>query len=256
MPVSSRNIRYIAWAALLLAGCRLHKPVTAPDASPSGKAAYTSCYPMESITVSKCRWSISEGGRTHQLNGKIHIRPDSICYFLGTTAMGIEVFRGVVREDSFAMINRPERICYRGSNAYLSRMTGCPVNPRMLYLLFTADCCTQAYRAMGFSVTERDGRMVIYGKNANSLEFSVDTEHRTVESVSVQGQGSAPHGFGIAYRQYRSFPLFALPSVLDISARSNAGTIGVNAVLQEITFDSKQKVNFRIPEQYKTVWLK
>ncbi|MDR3094539.1 MAG: DUF4292 domain-containing protein [Bacteroidales bacterium] len=212
--------------------------------------AVTSCYSPSSIAVNKCKWNISQEGKSYQLNGNLYIRPDSICFFRGV--MLVEVFRGVVKRDSFAVISHLERVCYRGSNNYLSRMCGYPVNPQSLYLLFTANRCEQAYREMGFGVTASN-RKILLSNQPNSLELYLDENTQRIEKITVIGQAA---GSGISYRNYQQWSDWVLPSTIDISFRMKSSDFTISAVLQDFLFNTPHPVNFKIPTGYKTVTLR
>ena len=117
--------------------CRSNKRATAVD-SPE-KDIRDACYSIESFSVPAGRLEISFGGQSFSLNGSIYIRPDSIFYFRGRLL--IDVVRGAIYRDSFVVINYLERTCYRGKNDFLQNITGFPVNPESLMMLFTADQC-------------------------------------------------------------------------------------------------------------------
>jgi hypothetical protein len=238
-----------------LHACRSHKSV-AVDASRTEAAVYTSCYPIESITVAKCRLNITDGGKSYQLNGSIHIRPDSVCYFRGV--LMVEVFRGVVFRDSFAIINRLERICYKGHNDYLGRMAGYPVNPEVLFRLFTADRCEDMYREQfGFSIRSgNDHHTMIMQGERHSIEMNINPDNRTIESITAYDPLQKRAGFRIKYSQYQQYRQFLLPGAFDISATGGAASIGVNAVFQDMAFNQPQQVNFSIPRGYTVVELR
>jgi hypothetical protein len=251
MTVLFRKIGWPVCLAILLAACRSNRPAVT-DAVPVS-TWHASCYPVGSITVSKCKWVIVEGQKNYQLNGSIYIRPDSICYFRGT--MMVEIFRGVIDKDSFAVINRMDRICYKGSNRYLSRMVGYPVNPEMLYLLFTADRCEKIYNKLGFRLSKRNNKMMLHGKNANSIEIEMDADDKNIEGILVRGQTSASD-FKIAYHPYQTYPLFALPSGLDMAVHIGNTSLNINTDFQEIRLNQPQTIHFDIPHNYKIVLLK
>ncbi|MDR1672596.1 MAG: DUF4292 domain-containing protein [Bacteroidales bacterium] len=234
-------------ATVALHACRSRR--TAVQVSFSDTLS-NSCYSVGSITVSKCRWNVTEGGTTHRLRGSIYIRPDSICYFRGE--MTVEVFRGIVLKDSFAIINRMDRVCYKGSNDYLSRIAGYPVNPASLCLLFTADRCEQAYRLLGYRIIVDNSRIVMSGRNASVVEMNLDTEGQTVEDMTVRGRTS---GCKIAYGQYRAYPRFMLPTEVDIAIRGGTTSAGIHALFQDVRFDAPQTINFKIPDSYTIVRL-
>ena len=195
----------------LIAGmnaCRSHKKTTASDVdldlpSPSETAFYTSCYPIESLYVPSCKLEISTGGNSFSLNGSIYIRSDSVCYFRGRWML-IEAMRGAIYRDSFVVVSYLERKCYKGKNDYLQKITGYPVNPETMMLLFTADRCEEAYR------------------NINRQQQPL---------------------FSVAYSDYKPYPQFVLPTVFDISAHDGTNPIRIKANFQQILLNQPQVVN-------------
>jgi hypothetical protein len=246
--------RKILWVTVVfvtfvtLSGCRSGKNTVRTDDIVSENAV-GSCYSLSNVTVNKCKWNISHAGKSYQLNGSIYINPDSICYFRG--AMLIEVFRGVIERDSFAVLNRLERVCYKGSNSYLSRMCGYPVTPKSLCLLFTAERCEKAYREMGFGVTA-SSRKILLANHPNNLELYLDDNQR-IERIAVTGQAA---GSEISYRNYQQWSDLFLPSAMDISFRMKNNDIKINVVLQDFLLNTPQSVHFSIPSDYKIVHCK
>ncbi|GHT24996.1 hypothetical protein FACS189430_10930 [Bacteroidia bacterium] len=212
-----------------------------------GGYAAASCYSPGSIAVRKCKWNILHEGKSFQLDGSLYMRPDSIVFFRG--AKLVEVFRGVIKRDSFAVISPLERVCYKGSNDYLSRMCGYPVNPKSLYLLFTANRCEQAYRDMGFGVTAAN-RRILLSNHPNSLELYLDEHNRHIEKITVIG---AAAGSGVSYSDYRQWSDWLLPSAIDISFRMKNSDFKINAVMQDFQFNTPQSVNFKIPSGYSII---
>jgi hypothetical protein len=229
-----------------LASCRTGKTVATKE-SVHNKGFFASCYPIGSISIPKCRWDITDGDKSYRMSGSLYIRPDSICYFRGV--MLVEIFRGVIEKDSFIVLNRLERICYKGSNQYLSRMTGYPVNPMSLHLLFTADACEQTYRKLGFTAVTRPRALTLTGDNAR-VELRMD-ENRHIESVSAYPSAST-----VRYAGFRDFLQFSLPSSLHIVFSMNRRPIRITAEFQDFLFDRPQLVNMKIPSDYKVILLK
>ncbi len=249
MLLKPKNIFLLLCLSAGFIACRTHKPVTTETGM-----LYSSCYPIESITIPHCKLSIKDGNKSYQLNGSIYIRPDSVFYFRGTV-MGVEMVRGVIYHDSFAIINRWDRICFKGNNQYLSNLTGYPINPEILFLLFTADRCEEAYKEkLGFRVTSgQTSQVMVLGSNRSTLEMKFNPENSTTESITSYKQQT---GFKATYGQYQQFQQFLLPTVLDISASGGGSNIQINTTYQEILFDQPQSINFSIPSGYQIQELK
>ena len=149
---------------LVANACRSHKKAITVDSSEEIVSA-VSCYSIESFYVPTGRLEISTGSQSLSLNGSIYIRPDSIFYFRGR--MLIDVVRGAIYNDSFVVVSYLERICYMGKNDYLQRITGFPVNPESLLMLFTDDKCEK-------NIALRNNRQlfsVVYDNYAQHEQF-------------------------------------------------------------------------------------
>ncbi len=254
--LSSISIRIVPWLMLLvvvgLCACRTHKPVAVTETVPES-TFYTSCYPVESISIPKCKLNITEGSKSNQLSGSIYIHRDSVCYFRGVLL--VEVLRGVIYRDSFAVINRIDRICFKGKNDYLSKFAGYPVNPESLFMLFTADRCEAIYtEKLGFRITAENDRKIVMESNLNLLEMNISDNH-TMEHIALYGPGQKQAKFSTTYKQYNQCQQFMMPTVLDIFAHDGKNSIKINAGFQEVSFNQSQKINFSVPAGYKVVTL-
>ena len=238
-----------------MSACRSHKKATAVERDLE-TSFYTSCYPIESLYVPSCKLEISDGNQSFSLNGSIYIRADSICFFRGR--MIVEVVRGVIYRDSFVVVNYfPERVCYKGKNDYLQKITGYPVNPESLMMLFTADRCEEACRnKFNFTaVAGKTNQLLMQGENRNLLEMNVNANDRTIENIALYNSRQRQALFSAIYSGYEQYPQFALPTVIDISANDGRNNIRIKANFQQILFNQPQEVNLVTPSNYKTVIL-
>ncbi|MDR2037023.1 MAG: DUF4292 domain-containing protein [Bacteroidales bacterium] len=244
----------ILWVCLLVAvvsACRSKKPVISTGHE---EITGSSCYSMESITA-RCKWNITDGNKSYQVSGRIYILPDSVCYFRGEKL--VEIFRGVVYKDSFAVISILERTCYKGSNQYLSRMAGYPVTPEIIYMLFTGDRCEKMYENIGFKVTAgTNHKIVLRGQHNNHLEIKLNEDNHVVEQITTRNRSASSSGFTAKYSEYRTYDSFFLPSVLEISAPETQKPFKISSTFQSVLFDQPQLINFRIPNSYKVVLLR
>ena len=252
----SGNIFRITAILIVIVGvgsCRTRKPVVAGDKT----AVLSSCYDIAGITVPKCDLTIADGNKSYQLTGSIYIRPDSVCYFRGVYLNMVEVMRGVIYRDSFAVINRQERICFKGKNEYLSRFTGFPVTPETLLMLFTADRCEDIYKnKLGFRITETDNnKVVMQARNGNTLEMKIDDDNRTVQSIALHSRYRNQTVFGAEYGKYRQHGQLMLPKSFEITATDGKTPVKININFRQILFDQSQKINFSIPSGYKVIVL-
>jgi len=234
-----------------MSSCRSHKKIPAPVSVET--AFYTSCYPIKRLYVPSCKLEISDGGNSFSLNGSIYIHADSICYFRGRWLM-MEAMRGVVYRDSFVVVSYLERICYKGKNDYLQKITGYPVNPETLMMIFTADRCEEAYRnKFNFTaVTGKNNQLLMQGENRSLLEMSINNDDHTIENIALY---NSRQRFNAAYSGYEKYPQFVLPTIFDISANDGAKNIRIKANFQQILFNQPQEVNMRAPSGYQMVIL-
>jgi hypothetical protein len=239
--------------AIIMDSCRSHQKAAV---ALEGGSFYTSCYPIESISVPSCKMEISDGGQSFSLSGSIYIRPDSICYFRGGK-LGIELMRGVIYRDSFMVVNYQDRVCYRGKNEYLQKVAGYPVNPESLMMLFTADRCEDTYRDK-FNFIAAAGssdRIMMQGKNRSLLEININPSDHTVEGIALYNSRQRQALFSATYSGYNRHPQFALPTIFDISAHDGKNPIRIKADFRQILLNQPQQVNMSIPSRYKVVVL-
>ena len=232
--------------------CRSHKKTTL-SIPVDETAFYTSCYPIKSIYVPSCKLEISVGNKPYSLNGSVYIQQDSVCYFRGRWV--VEAVRGAIYHDSFIVVNYLERICYKGRNDYLQKITGYPVSPESLLMLFTADRCEDAYRnKFSFITTPADSkdRILMQGKDRSLLEMNLNADHR-VETISLYNSRQRQAVFSARYSDYHQYRQFTLPSGFDISAYDGNNPIHIKADFREIIFNQPQRVH--IPSRYEVVIL-
>ena len=247
-----------------MSACWSHKRTTKKEVTKverdshfrSETAFYTSCYPIESLYVPTCKLEISDGSNSFSLNGSVYIRADSICYFRGKWLM-MEAMRGAIYRDSFVVVSYLERICYKGKNDYLQKITGYPINPETMLLLFTADRCEEAYRnKFNFTATAgKNDQLMMQGENRSLLEMNINANDRTIENIALYNSRQRQPLFSAAYSGYEQYSQFVLPTIFDISANDGKKNIRIKAYFQQILFHQSQEVNLRVPSGYQMVLL-
>ena len=236
--------------------CRSHKKATVPFHSTIEDGVfYTSCYPIESLYVPSCKLEISYGNQSYSLNGNIYIRPDSICYFSGRWLL-FEI-RGVIYRDSFLIVDYFNRICFKGKNDYLQKITGYPVNPESLMMLFTADRCEEIYRnKLNFITAARSNEQILMqGNNHSLLEMNMNANDHTIKNISLYNSGQQQALFSAAYSGYHQYQHYALPTIFDIAAHDDKTPIRIKANFQQVLFNQPQQVNIVVSSKYKVVVL-
>jgi len=236
--------------------CRSHKKAPASASFETEEAIfYSTCYPIESLWAPSCKLEISVGKQSLSLNGSIYIQSDSICYFSGKWLL-FEI-RGAIYRDSFIVVNYLERVCYKGKNDYLQRMTSYPVNPESLMMLFTADRCEDVWRnKFNFNITAgSNNRIMMQGENRSLLEMNLNTKNRMVQEMVMYNNQQRQPTFSVVYSGYDPFPQFVLPSVFDISAHLEENPIRIKASFREILFNQPQQVFISVPSKYEVLTL-
>jgi len=231
--------------------CRSHKKTqTSARVETGGAAFHTSCYPIESLWAPSCKLEITSGDQHFSLNGSIYIQPDSVCYFRGRMVM--DVIRGAIYQDKFIVVNYLERVCYQGENEYLHSVSGYPVSPESLMMLFTADRCEDAWcNKFNFSIaTVSNDRILMQGENRSLLEMSLNAKNRTVKEIALYNNQQRQPVFSAAYNGYDSYTQFVLPTSFDFSAHGFESPIRIKVGFREILFNQPQQVNISIPSKY------
>lgn len=250
-----KTLVVLFFAVVGLSACRSHGKTVVSSSIPAEEAVfYTSCYPIESIFVPSCKLEISDGNKSYSLNGSIYIRQDSICYFRGKWLL-VEI-RGAIYRDSFVVVNYWERICYKGKNDYLQKMTGYPVNPQSLLMLFTADRCEETYRdKFGFAIAAgSNDRILMQGKNRNRLEMTLNSDNR-VENIALYHTRQRQAIFNAAYSDYRQYRPYSLPAGFNISANDGENTVRIKTHFQQILLNQPSQINFSVPTKYELIVL-
>jgi hypothetical protein len=220
------------------------------------KPDYMSCYSFETFSAPSCRFEISGGGQSLSLNGSIYVKDDSIVFFRGR--MLVELLRGAIYRDSFVVVNYLERVCYTGSNDYLRKQTGFPVNPATIMSLLTADRCEDTYRTVfNFAITpESASRILMHDVNRNFLEMQINTDNNTIKNVAMYSVRQQQPVFSAAYGDYQYFEHFNLPTVFDISTYFESAKVGIKVNLQQVILNQPQQTSIAIPANYKKIVLK
>ena len=257
MPKSCKlSIVLLLLAIAGITACRSHRKITVPEPETTeGIVFYTSCYPIESLYVPSCKLEVSFGNDSYSLNGSIYIRPDSVCFFRGRWLL-FEI-RGVIYRETFLVVNYVERICYKGKNEYLQKITGYPVNPESLMMLFTADRCEEVWRNRFNFVPANTGseKMLMQGKNRSLIEMNFNSQSRTVENIALYNNSQPQPIFSADYSNYEHYPQFTLPTMINISTHDGQTPVRIKANIQQILFNQPQRVNISVSSGFKVVVL-
>ena len=237
-----------------MSACRSNKKATGVERDLEA-VFYTSCYPIETLYVPSCKLEITFGNQSFSPNSSIYIRPDSIYYFSGRWLL-FEI-RGAIYRDTFVVVSYFDRVCYKGNNDYLQKVTGFPVNPESLLMLFTADRCEETYRNKFNFITAAGSanKITMQGSNRSLLEMNINANDHTLENIALYNSGQRQASFSAAYSRYTQYPQFVMPTVFDFAAHNDNIPARIKATFQQILFNQPQKVGISVPSGYRVVVL-
>ena len=248
------NFRFIISLVFILgvSACRSHK--TTISTIPIKGFIYSSCYPIENLYAPSSKIEIYDGAQSLSINGSIYIQSDSVVYFSGTWLL-FQV-RGIIYRDSFVVVDYWNRVCYTGKNNYLRKITGFPINPETLMILFTADRCEESYRnKFNFNaIAGGSDKMVIQSENRSLLEMNYN-DNEYIENIILYNSQSQQVLFSMIYDGYNQHGQFVLPTVFDISAHNGNNPIRIKANFKNVLLNQPQRINMIVPATYKLIIL-
>jgi len=81
--------------------------------------------------------------------------------------------------------------------------------------------------------------------------MNINTDNNTVEALTIYNNRQRQPVFKAIYGDYKQFPLFALPTVFDISASDGKNNLRIKANFQEIILNEDALLNLNQPSNYK-----
>jgi hypothetical protein len=206
-------------------------------------------------------------GKSNSFNGQIRIRKDSVIWLSFTPALGIEVFRIMLTQDSVKFINRMNSTFFAGDYNYVNQYLNTNIDFDILQSFLTGNDLS-FYEDGTFRAGIDNGIYKLMTADRMKLKKFVKNRQENLR-VLIQTIWIDPLTFKITRAvvkeirepniqleaQYSSFEkieeqLFPKEMSFDISASNN---LSVTVSFNKITVNTQQGFPFKIPQSYRPV---
>jgi hypothetical protein len=206
-------------------------------------------------------------GQTNSFNGQIRIRKDSMIWLSFSPALGIEVFRMMITQDTVKFINRMNNTYFTGDYNYVNRYLNTNIDFDILQSFLTGNDLS-FYESGKFRAVLDNNVYKLATAERMKLKKFVRSNQENLR-VLIQNIWIDPENFKITRAnvkeirlpniqleaRYSSFEkieeqLFPKEMSFDISADNN---LSVSVSFSKITINSAQAFPFKIPQSYHPV---
>jgi len=206
-------------------------------------------------------------GKSNSFNGQIRIRKDSVIWLSFTPALGIEVFRIMLTQDSVKFINRMNSTFFAGDYNYVNQYLNTNIDFDILQSFLTGNDLS-FYEDGTFRAGIDNGIYKLMTADRMKLKKFVKNRQENLR-VLIQTIWIDPLTFKITRAvvkeirepniqleaQYSSFEkieeqLFPKEMSFDISASNN---LSVTVSFNKITVNTQQGFPFKIPQSYRPI---
>jgi hypothetical protein len=203
-------------------------------------------------------------GQTNSFNGQIRIRKDSVIWLSFSPALGIEVFRMMLTQDSVKFINRMNNTFFAGDYNYVNRYLNTNIDFDLLQSFLTGNDLS-FYENGKFRAVIDNGIYKLATADRMKLKKFVRNKQENLR-VLIQNIWIDPENFKITHAnvkeirepntqlesKYSAFEkigeqLFPKEMSFDISADNN---LSVTVSFSKITINTSQAFPFKIPQSY------
>jgi len=203
-------------------------------------------------------------GQTNSFNGQIRIRKDSVIWLSFSPALGIEVFRMMVTQDSVKFINRMNNTFFSGDYYYVNRYLNTNIDFDILQSFLTGNDLS-FYESGKFRAGLENNFYKLATAERMKLKKFIRNSQENLR-VLIQNIWIDPESFKITRAdvkeirepnikleaRYSSFEkiedqLFPKEMSFDISAENN---LSVSVSFNKITINIAQAFPFKIPQSY------
>ena len=203
-------------------------------------------------------------GQSNSFNGQIRIRKDSVIWLTFSPALGIEVFRMMLTQDSVKFINRMNNSFFAGDYNYVNRYLHTNIDFDILQSFLTGNDLS-FYENGKFRAALDNNFYKLATANRTKLKKFIRNNQENLR-VLIQNIWIDPESFKITRAdvkeirepnikleaRYSSFEkiedqLFPKEMSFDISAENN---LSVSVSFNKITINIAQAFPFKIPQSY------
>ncbi|TRZ69656.1 MAG: DUF4292 domain-containing protein [Bacteroidetes bacterium] len=206
-------------------------------------------------------------GQSNSFNGQIRIRKDSVIWLSFSPALGIEVFRMMLTQDSVKFINRMNNTFFTGDYNYVNRYLNTNIDFDILQSFLTGNDLSFYENGKFRAGLENNSYKLVTAERIKLKKFIRNKQENL--RVLIQNIWIDPESFKITRAdvkeirepnikleaRYSSFEkvedqLFPKEMSFDISADNN---LFVTVTFNKITINTAQAFPFKIPQSYHPV---
>jgi len=148
------------------------------------------------------------GDKKMDITMKFRIRRDSAIWISISPALGIEIARIIITEDSLKFLNRLEKTYFKGSINYLDRLSPVSINYQMLQALITGNNIVireeqESDKPDKYKVEIDDGKYLL--STLKSRKYKKTVKGKKPGDITVNRIWLEPKSFKIAKSEIRNF---------------------------------------------------
>ena len=206
-------------------------------------------------------------GQTNSFNGQIRIRKDSVIWLSFSPALGIEVLRIMITQDSVRFINRMNNTYFTGDYNYVNKYLNTNIDFDILQSFLTGNDLSfyesGKFRAVldnnayKLATAERMKLKKFVRNNSENLRVLIqniwiDPENFKITRANVKEIREPNIQLEALYSSFEKIDeqLFPKEMSFDISADNN---LSVTVSFSKITLNTAQAFPFKIPQSYHPV---
>jgi hypothetical protein len=202
---------------------------------------------------------------------KIRIRKDSAVWISVSPALGIEIARIIITQDSIKFLNRVERTCFKGTISYLDELTPVSINYEMLQALITGNNIVimeeqESVKPEKYKVEIDDGNYLL--SNLKRKKYKKTAKGKKTAEATVNRIWLKPNTFKIAkseitnfksnkkitasYEQFEEIEGQHFAHQADAVMKADQ-EVSVKLQYSKVTLNKALKMPFRIPSKYEAI---
>lgn len=216
--------------------------------------------------------SILDSNKTRSFSGTIKIKKDSIIWVSISPALGIEIARVVMTNDSVKMMNKIDKTYFLGDYDYLTEIFDVDLDYRILQAILTNELFTypnsediddpkhsfdtdiDSIYYMLRTFKKRELKKNIKNRRGRDEDFIaqkilVIAEFFKIKDVSIH-EFASNRELNITYDDYIIYEETTFPEKLGIHASTEKGEFKLDLKFTKIMENDNSKFPFRIPEKY------